>query len=856
MRLYQLLLLLLPASFRHEYGREMAAVFERRMLAASFPGRLWIWLEAVSDIALAAGGSHLELLRHDVKYTLRSCRRAPGFSATVVGVAALGVAASTSVFSIADHVLLRPLPFRQPDRLVDLWEDQTQEGFARNQVSPANFRDWRAMSAVFESMAAYRELSANLSGAGEPERMSGTAASAELFPILGVPPLLGRTFTSAEDRPGAPGTVVLAYSLWQRRFGGDPAVLGRRFRLDGAPFTVIGVMPPGFHFPRRESELWTAIRFSEDDFVDRTDTYLGVIAALAPGVTLERASAAMKTVSASLARQYPATNAKVGVRILHLRDEISWRTRAILYVLSAAALFLLLIACSNLANLLLARSASRRKEMALRAALGAARERLIRQLLTESALLAFVGGVAGTALAAAAVPLLARLVPANLPVSATPAMDWRVLSFSLAVTLLTGIAFGVMPALRSTAAALGVRAGSSFRRARLRRILVMVQVGGSVALIVSTGLLGRALLRLQDVDPGFATGNHLVFRTTLPLPQYQTTAVRERYYNRVLEDLRALPGVRAAAAISFRPMGDFRGGIWPVLLPGEDPPRHAVARFATPGYFAAMGIPLLHGRDISAADGPSATRVAVVSESFVREHWSGETGIGRTFAIPFGALKFTVVGVAADVRFRGLEPVSEPQMYFAHAQMEDGSFVWFIPKDFVVSAGIDPLVLMPAIHRIVSAADPLQPVSDVETLARLVGDETAPRLVQLRVVAIFAGAAFLLAAIGIHGLLAFTVAQRIPEIGIRIALGATQAQIARMVVGEGLALAGLGCLLGIGAGYLMGRGIQAFLLGLSPADAFTMSAALLLLLLMTLCGSAVPTFRALRVSPATALRAE
>ncbi len=856
MRLYRLLLLFLPASFRHEYGCEMAAVFERRINGASFPGRLWIWLETICDVALAAAGSHLELFRHDVKYTLRSCRRAPGFSATVVLVAALGVAASTAVFSVADHILLRPLPFRQPERLVDLWEDQTQAGFSRNQVSPPNFRDWKAMGTVFESMAAYRELSANLSGAGEPERMTGTAAGAELFPILGVPPLLGRTFTPAEDRPGAEGTVVLGYPLWQRRFGGDPAVLGRRLRLDGELYTVIGVMPPGFHFPRRETQLWTAIRFSEDDFSDRTNTYLGVIARLAPGVSIERASAAMKTVSASLARQYPATNAKIGVRILRLRDEISWRTRAILYVLAAAALFLLLIACSNLANLLLARSASRRREMTLRAALGAARERLIRQLLTESALLAVLGGAAGTALAAAAVPLLARLVPATLPISDRPSMDWRVLSFSLAVTLLTGVAFGVLPALRSTAAALGVRAASSIRRGRLRRILVVVQVGGSVALIISTGLLGRALLRLEDVDPGFSTANHLVFRTALPLPRYATTAARERYYTRVLEDLRALPGVRAAAAISFRPMGDFRGGIWPVLLPGEEPARHAVARFVTPGYFDAMGIPLLHGRDISAADGPSAPRVAVVSESFVREHWPGETGIGRMFAIPFGGLEFTVAGVAADVRFRGLEPFSEPQMYFAHAQMEDNSFVWFLPKDFVVSAGVDPLNLVPAIHRIVSAADPLQPVSDVETLASLVGDETAPRRVQLRVVAIFAGAAFLLAAIGIHGLLAFAVAQRIPEIGIRMALGATREQIARMVIGEGLALAGVGCLLGIGAGYLMGRAIQAFLLGVSPADAWTVAAALLLLVLMTLCGSAVPAVRALRVDPATALRAE
>jgi predicted permease len=853
---YACLLLLCPSSFRHEYGREMTAIFARRLRDASPLAALFLWLEAISDVILAAAAAHAELLRHDVKYAVRSAARAKAFSATVIAVAALGVAAATAVFSIADHVLLRPLPFREPDRLVSLWEDQTSRGYSRNQASPPNFRDWKRMSTAFESMAAHRELSLNMSGAGEPERLTGAAATAQMFPALGVEPLLGRAFTAEEDRVGAPGVVVLSFSLWQRRFGGDRAVLGRRLQLDDEAFTIIGVMPAGFHFPRRETALWTAMRFGEEDYAERDNNFLGVIARLRPGVTLEQASAEMQVVAGALEKQYPSTNEKTGVRILRLRDELSWRSRSTLGVLSAAAFFLLLIACSNLANLLLAKSASRAKEMALRAALGAGRERLVRQLLTESALLAGMGGAIGTALSAVAVPLLSRLVPSSLPIAGTPAMDWRVLAFAFAVSLLTGMAFGVAPALRSTAGALGIRTAGGWRRQRLRRALVVTQVAASLALAISTGLLARALLRLENVPPGFATGNRLVFRTSLPMPKYLDTAPRERYYTRVLGELRSLPGVRAAGVTSFRPMGDFRGGIWGILLPGESRPRRAAARFVTPGYFSAMGIPLLRGRDIGEADSPRTLRVAVVSESFIREHWPGESGLGRTFAIPFGRMTFTIVGVAADVRFRGIEPVSEAQMYFAHAQTPDKSFVWFAPKDFAVSANGDPLALMPAIRRIVAAADPLQPVSDVQTLEGLVFDETAPRRVQLWVIGAFAAAAFLLAAIGIHGLLSFAVSQRIGEIGVRVALGASVLQIAGLVAAEAFALAGLGCVLGIAAACWAGWAMQAFLAGVGPADAATLAASVGLAVLMTVCGALAPVWRAVRVDPVIALRAE
>ena len=854
MTLYGALLLLCPASFRKEYGGEMEAVFRRRMLDASRPARIWLWMEAIGDVMAAGAGAHWDLLRQDLKYAVRAAAKAPAFTVVVIAVAALGVAAATSVFSIADHVLLRALPFYEPDRLVKLWQDVS--GYARMDVSPANYRDWKATSRSFESMASFRGLSVNLSGLGEPERVVGASVNYEMFPILGVTAAAGRTFTEQEDRAGAAGTVVLSYGFWQRRFGGDPNVIGQRVQLDEEPFTVIGVMPANFHFPRREVQMWTAMRFAEDDFADRGNFYLGVIARLKPGVSVDEAKAEMRVVAASLERQYPVENQKSGVTVFRMRDELSPRSRTILAVLASAAFFVLLIACANLANLLLARSAARRKEIEVRTALGAGRDRLIRQLLTESLLLAGIGGSLGIVVASAGIPLLSQLVPSSLPISDTASMDWRVLWFAVAVTALTGIAFGAAPALRSTGPNLGLRSSSGARRERLRRTLVVAQVAASLALVISTGLLARALIRLENTDPGFATENMLAFRTSLPMPKYLATATRERFYSTVLDELRVMPGVRSTAVTSFRPMGDFRGGIWKVVIPGEVRETHASARFVTPGYFSTMRIPLLRGRDIEPRDKPEAQRVAVVSESFVEEHWPGENGLGRTFGIPFGELKFTIVGVVADVRFRGLESKSEPQMYFAHAQTPDSAFVWFAPKDFVVATSGNALALLPAIRRIVAKADVLQPVSDVQTLTALVEDETATRRTQLWVIAAFSVAAFLLAGIGIHGLLSFAVSQRTQEIGLRRALGAQTVHIASIVFGEALLLAIAGAAIGVGAAYLLGRSMEALLVGVAPADTPTLTASLVLALVMTLCGAVIPAVRAMRVDPAAAIRVD
>lgn len=859
--MYPLLLrVFCPVAFRNEYGGEMRALFERRWRDAGLFGRVWVALEALADIITTGSAAHLELLRQDVRYALRAAGAAPGFSLLVMAVAALGIGAATSVFSVANHVYLRPLPFPEPHGLVRLWRDYRPLGYWRLETSPAEFRDWKRMTKSLESVAAYRLTSVNLLGAGDPQRLEGAAVTEDFFQVLGVAPLLGRAFTQAEDTPGGPKTTVLSYALWKRDFAGDSSIVGRTILLDSTRYTVIGVMPAAFLFPNREVRLWTATQFGNDQYADRNDYHINVFGRLKRSVTFDQASAELRSVGNQLRQQYPVEDKNNNIFLSRMEDEMSDRNRMLLTIVAAAAALLLLIACLNLANLLLARAASRGRELRVRSALGAGRERLVRQLLTESLLFAIAGGVLGVGLTALSVPLLAWLVPANLPVAETPALDWRVLGFAVSATMTTGILFGVLPAVRATrwASPAAVRNSSGERRERIRQILVALQVAASLALVISTGVMGRALLRLNDVAVGFETNGRLFFRTNLPLPEYGNTAKRERYYERVLGGLRVLPGVRTAAAISFRPLGPFKGGIWPVQVAGESGDgQFACARFVTPGYFDAMSIPLRRGRDLNAMDRAGSMLAAVVSESFVQKHWPGQSGLGQTFKVPFGGLQFTVVGVSGDVQFRGPERVSEPQFYASSAQMPDGSFTTFVPKDFVVATSLaDPMTLAKSIQSVVAAADPNQPVSELQSLSALVAGETATRRTQLWVIGMFAVTALILAAVGIHGLLAFTVGQRIQEIGLRRALGASHEQIASLVFGEVLLLSGLGATAGATAAYASNRGIESLLAGVSPADPWVMALGFVVVILVTVTASIAPVVRALRVDPAAALRAE
>jgi predicted permease len=858
MALYRLLLHLYPASFRNEYGGEMCGVFARRRRDTSAFGLPLLWIGAFFEVVVNALAVHFDVLRQDLRYTARALRRTPGFAATAVLVVALGVGANTAAFSLADQVLLRPLPFPQSDRLVKMWENVP--GYSQMELSPPNYADWKKMNHSFSAMGAYSFNSVNLVGQNEPERLDSVVVDSDLLPMLQVQPLLGRVFTADEDREGAPGTLLLSYGLWQRRFGGDPQIIGRQLLLNDERFTVIGVMPRTFYFPSRDTQLWTTIRLKAENSTDRNDNWYDVVGRLRPGVTLAQASSDMAVVSKQLERQYPKENEKTGANLYLLRDDVSKQSRLLLYALIGAAVCVLLIACTNLANLLLARALVRERELAVRTAIGAGRERLVRQLTTESLVLALMGGALGVFAAVVTVPLLARLIPNSLPVEQASAFDWRVLLFAALLTALTGVVFGVAPAWRVcrqadlTALREGARSGGG-KKERLRSMLVMAEVTASVVLLVSTGLLLRALWKLQGNDPGFKTEGVITLRTTLPNPKYDSTALRAGFYNRVLDDIRRLPGVTDAGYTSWLPMV-MGGGIWPVDVTEHVVQRNAAhtasMRFVTPGFFAAMRIPLRAGRDVSDGDTLDRPHAAVVSESFAERYWPHQNPIGRHFKMVFDDR--VIVGLVGDIRVRGMETTSEPQVYFPYRQLPDGAFQGYAPKDLAVRALGNSAALLPQIHRIIHAADAEQPVSNVRTLEDVVESSTAARTIEVRVLGAFAAIAFLLAAVGIHGVLAFAVSSRAREIGVRMALGARRGDIVRMIVVRGAILAAAGVIPGVALAWYSGKAMEALLAGVSPYDTATYLAATALCVMMTLLGCLMPVWRAARVDPMTAMR--
>lgn len=860
--LYRLLLRLYPSSFRRAYGEEMSAVFAERAAASGPAGRAALLLEAVPEVLGNALGVHWEMLRQDLRYSARTLRQAPGFALTAILVTALGVGANTAAFSVADYVLMRALPFPEPESLVRLCQGPRLQGAGwgcNNQLSPANYRDFKEQTSSFESLGAFLRDAVNLTGGGEPQRVSMAAVTPEVFPLLGVRPSFGVAFEAGTRAENA-RTVVLSHGLWQSRFGGDPGVLGRVVNLDGAPHVVTGVMPPTFHFPARETQLWMPLRLVEEDFADRGNNYLEAVGRLAGGVTLEQARADLNVVVERLARAYPETNEETGVSFFRMRDEYSPHFRVMLQALCGASLCILLLACANLGNLLLARAGAREHELAVRAALGAGRERLVRQMLTESLTLALLGGAAGVAVALLAFPLLSLLVPATLPIGSEPSINLRMLGLAALFTALTGIGFGIVPAVAAGGrSALGVLRGRRFggRKQRVRAVLVAVEVAAAVVLLVSSALLIRAMLRVQSVDPGFRTAGVLTVRTVLPKPKYFSADTREQFYRRVLSEVRSLPGVQSAAYTSGLPMV-MTGGIARVTLPGQEVRRDAdyrvSRRYVTPQLFASLGIPLLSGRDLRDADATSGERVAVVSQSFAERYWPGQDAIGRTFL--FQDEPRTVVGVVRDIRVRGLERSSEPQMYLPSTHFGDSPLSFYDPKDLVVRTSGDELALLPAIRAVIRAADPDQPISDVMPLSDLLTAQVAPRRAQVRVLAALAGIALLLAGVGIYGLLAYTVTQRHREIGVRLALGAKPARIARDVVRGGLAVVMLGMMPGLLIALVAGRWMSSLLFGVPPADPAVMIVTVGVCLGISLAGAWLPAQRAVRVNPISVMRSE
>ena len=861
MNFYRLLLHLYPSSFRAEYGEEMSAIFSLQLGQSSgVAAKCGLCVSAFAEILLNAAMVHWEIARRDLFHSTRSLLRSPGFTITAILLVTIGIGANVAVFTLANFVLVRPLPFPQPERLMRVSEKHP--GYPRMELSPANYRDLIASSRSFTALAAYTSDSMSLVGQGEPQRIDGAQVTPNLFAALEKPVLIGRYFNQEDGQAGAPGTVVLSYSLWQTAFGGDRDILGKAVSLDNERYTVIGVMPGDFRFPTRESLFWTAFRFKEEDYQDRDDNMLLGIGRLKPGVSLSQARAELSLIAARLRQQYPKENEAVDLSVFALRDELSSEARLLLAGLCGAALCVLVIACANLANLLLARSLARQRDLSIRLSLGANRRNLLRHLLSESLLLGLAGGACATGVAIAALPLLSRLVPNALPVQQVPPVDLQTLSFALGLTLITIVAFGVAPALQASRGAglsglrAGVRTGGPGRHGA-RSALVVAEVIASVVLLVSSGLLIRALWRVQSVDPGFKTRGILSLRTALPFPKYDNTSTRGQFYDKVLTDVRRLPGVTDAAYITALPM-TWGGGIWPVEVNGSSQIRtagtSASLRFVTPGLFSTLGIPIKLGRGVSESDTADRPYVAVVSESFVRRYWPKEQPIGRHFT--FGFHDREVIGVVGDIRARGLERTSEPQVYLSSQQVPEGQVTFYAPKDLVIHSSQPPEHLLPAIRQIIHAVDPEQPISNVRTMEEVMAGETESRTIQMRVLVVFTGVAIVLAGLGIYGLLAFTVSMRQQEFGIRLALGAGQGDIFKMVLVQGASLAVAGLLPGLALAYIAARLMESLLAGVRPADALTFSIAAALCLVTTLLGTLFPALRAVRADPTAIMRAE
>jgi putative ABC transport system permease protein len=809
-------------------------------------------------------------LWQDARYAARVLLKNPGFTAVAVVALALGIGANSAIFSVVNTVLLRPLPYKDPERLMTVWEDDTKGGFPRDTPAAANYIDWRDQNQVFEGMAAVAEQSFNLTGVGEPERLDGRLVSASLFPVLGVEPQLGRTFLPQEDQPGTNRVVVISHGLWQRRFGGDPSVVNRPVNLNGENYEVVGVMPADFQFPDPKDQLWTPIAFTQQEAANRGRHYLEVVARLKPNVTVEQAQAEMTTVAARLQQQYPEQNAHLGATVLPLHEHLVGDIRPALLVLLGAVGFVLLVACANVANLLLARAAVRQKEIAVRVALGASRLRLVRQFLTESVLLSVTGGAVGLLLALWGTGLLKTFIPENVSQVRSLSVDARVLGFTLLVSLLTGLIFGLAPAVQASRFNLnetlkegGRDSAQGSRGNRVRALLVVAEVAVSLVLLVGAGLLVNSFLRLRGVDPGFTKDNLLTLSVVLPRQKYPDYQRRAAFYDEMVRRVEALPGVKAAAVTNWIPLvfqGDsitFSVEGRPDPAPGQGKRPAVVTRAVHPHYFRTMNIQLTQGRALDERDRADTPNVAVISETMARKSWPGEDPVGKRFTP--GELTstnpddwITVVGVVRDVRQIELGAEPKAQMYVPYAQ----GWSSFAPRYLVVSTSTEPMSLAAAVRGAVWSIDRDQPVSDVRTMEEVLSASLARQRFSTLLLGLFAAVALLLAAVGIYGVMSYSVAQRTHEIGVRMALGAQRGDVLRLAVGQGLKLILCGVGVGLAAAFALTRVMESLLFGVSATDPATFAAISLVLVGAGLLASYIPARRATKVDPMIALRYE
>jgi predicted permease len=801
-------------------------------------------------------------LRQDVYYALRRLRQAPAFTLVAVATLGLGIGATSAIFSVVHAVLLRPLPFPEPDRLVQV--AQTWEG-SPVVHSPQNFLDVEAQATSFSGLAAIDSSGVTLTGRGEATRLEGAEVSASFFDVLRVRPIHGRGFAAGENEPGRSKVAVLGHSLWRDRFGADPGVVGRAVPLNREPHLVVGIAPPGFRYPEG-AEIWTPMEHDERFRSNsRGAWYLTVVGRLRDGTTVEGARQEVGTIAERLARAYPADNEGVGGTVIPLLEAMVGESRRALLVLLGAVGLVLLVACVNVANLLLARVAVRETELAVRAALGAGRRRLVRQLLTESLLLAVLGGAAGLLLSVAIVDALLALQPQGVPRLEEVSVNRAVVGFAAALSLLTTALFGAFPALqtsrRATAQALrqGSRGILTGGRGHLRGGLVVGQIALAMVLVAGSALLLRSFALLLRVDPGFRTDSALGFRVSLPDSAYAEDAQRLSFHDELQTKLAALPGVRSVGAVAGLPLTGRRFNISftvdgrPEVPPAQQPTMEV--RIATPGYFRTIGIPVLRGRAFAESDGPDAPQVVVLSESAVRRFFPGEEPIGRTIRLGLGRGRGRkaggeVVGVVGDVKELGLAAASPPEIYLPYAQFPIQSM------DVVLRTGVPPRSLAGAIERVVHGLDPELPVSRVATLDEVLARSVSePRFYAL-LIGSFAGTALFLAALGLFGVMSYAVAQRTREIAVRVALGATGEVLVRMVLREAFLLGATGVALGLGGALLLSRAIAGLLFALSPRDPATLAGVALLLLATALVAGYLPARRATRVDPAIALRSE
>jgi putative ABC transport system permease protein len=823
--------------------------------------------EAVGD---ASWESSVATFALDLRFAVRMLQKSPGFTAVAVLTLALGIGANTAIFSVVNAVLLRPMPYKDADRLVSVWGQNKPKGYDLDLVSSLDFADWKAQSHSFENMGAATDAMYTLTGAGDPAAVVAYRFSADFFGVLGVPALLGRTFVQEEEHTGKDRVVVLSHRLWMTRFGGDRLVVGRNVVLDGKPYTVMGVMPASFQYPQR-TELWTPLSFQPDYAKDRGIRWLRVMARLKPGKTVRQAEVEMQTIASRLEREYPSTNKDQGARLVDLRQLTAGDARPALLVLLCCVGLVLLIACSNIGNLLLSRALRRRRELAVRTALGAGRWRLIRQLLTECVLLSLAGGALGTGVAYWAASGLVAMFPKtianlSLPRVESIPLDGRVLGFAFLASAVTGVMFGLAPALLAGRVSPDEslkesgRSGATGAAGRkFRNVVVTLEMAMALTLLIAAGLMTKSFARMVSADLGFGTDRVLTFRAVLPQYKYETDLQRLGFHDEALRRIRGLPGVKAAGTVTFLPLSGWWGTrevsvAGRPALPGVKNPS-PVWSSVSPAYFRAMRIELVKGREFTDTDNKTGADVAILSSGLARTLWPNDDPIGRQVMVEgFGKPK-EVIGVVGDVHQLGIahpgenfDPTSEVYVPYAQAAAPIICFV-------VRTAG-DPLDAVNQVRQEISTVDKQQPISFVESMDQLASESVALPRADMVLLAVFAGMALVLAAIGIYGVLSYSANQRTKEIGVRITLGARRKDVLRLVIGEGVRLTAVALVVGIVSAAGFARVLGSLLYGVKPVDPEIFLGVPIALACVALVACYLPARRAARLNPVTALRCE